>query len=281
MFNKRIKKDSTYNDIVYDDNDNDAHDDINSIIRDSKMKAKSNRQYTGHTDDSIAVDESINIHNRINNDMNEYIGKRATGNNADTLDNRLYKYMNDSFNNKLTDIFDDKNAEQDQFNTDIQKLSKYELLSKQIKDEVKQKAYWSIGMLEVDIGIDRKINNIEATEQEKKNRLIHEYVKTAAKNILKNKNGSTKNTNINNTSSVIEKNPTEDIKNWIWRPKDNEKDIKVRQKKELENLMKAFERSGKVYAKKKLLDEMGITSNNKSSNKVKDDPSDEDSLPPQ
>ena len=230
--------------------DSGDEDNIHELIREkmrSRTRVTANDRYDRMNE---------NMFNQNDQDMNEFLHKRpppTPAEPADSLNDRLNEYIKNGAAQKLTDIFESRAAPTDgddgDPDSDIKKLSKYEELSKQIKDEVKQKAYWSVGMLEVDIGVEKKIANIEATELEKKNRLIQEYVKTAAKSILRNRGAKT----AENKNA-----PTEDIKNWIWKPKDISQSIKLKDRKELDNLVKAFERSGKIYAKKKLLGEMGV-----------------------
>ncbi len=267
MFRKREKKTAMDAlDSELQTGDADAHrdsgeeDNIHELIRE-KMRSRT-RVTTNDRYDRM----NENLFNQTNEDMNESLLKRLPQTAPDppaSLDDRLTQFIKNGAAQKLTDIFDtalpSADSEEPGPDTDIKKLTKYEELSKQIKEEVKQKAYWSVGMLEVDIGLDKKIANIEATELEKKNRLIQEYVKTAAKSILRNRGAK---------PSENKNEPTEDIKNWIWKPKDTAQSTKIRDRKELDNLVKAFERSGKVYAKKKLLGEMGVGQSK---------PSDEDS----
>lgn len=192
-------------------------------------------------------------------DLSEYLTKRdepSGPKKAETFDDKLDKFMKDGGKGKLSEIFARDHPNENELSEDFAKLGKVEEMSRQIKEEAKDRAYWSIGMIEVDIGMDRKIANIEATEQEKRNRLIQEYIKT---NVVNNIKPGV----VSKAAAVAEaKAPTEPITNWIWKPKDQYHNEKERERKELENLMKAFSRTGKVYKNKKLLGELGMNTQN-------------------
>lgn len=185
-------------------------------------------------------------------DLGEYLGKRKEDPKSEdvTFDQQLEGIIKGTSGAKISDVISSKKSNQ-LIEEDFKKLAEVEALSRQIKEQAKDRAYWSIGMVEVDVGIDRKIANIEATEEEKRKRLIQEYVKTAAANPLK-----------------IAKQqpdpmaPTDDIKNWIWKPKDQGLTAKEKEKREMVNMLKAFHKSGKVYKNRKLLGQLGISLDN-------------------
>lgn len=131
------------------------------------------------------------------------------------------------------------------------KLAKIERLSRAIKEDAKNKAYWSVGMIEVDIGLDRKIANIEATESLKREYLIQEFVKGLAMN------PSLRNGKILSTSKD-RVDPIQNVAKWIFKPQGAGLNKKEREKKELHDLVKCFKHEGKGQRAGKVLGGLGI-----------------------
>ena len=126
-------------------------------------------------------------------------------------------------------------------------LEKVERLTRRIKEEAREKANWTVGMIEVDVGIDRKIQNIEATEKEKKARLIRDFVNSR----IKSRGVSP---TLQKGSANLGQNESAPITDWLWRPKDLRLSQQEREERELMALMKAFNREGKAYCSRRLLE---------------------------
>lgn len=272
MFKKREKKERKQLDVVPDDSK--EEESVSDVVHEFKERARRRAAMipTTRLADEFGGAETRDADNvpafydsQNHRDLGEYLGKRDPKENSEeTLNQQLEKILNEgNAGGKLSEIFQNrKNAEN--LEEDFKKLGEIEQLSRKIKDTAKDRAYWSIGMIEVDVGMDRKIANIEATEAEKRSRLVQEYVKATASNNLKV-----------GTQPVEQKTtPSDPITNWIWKPKDQGLSVKEREKRERVNMLKAFHQSGKVYKNKKLLGQLGINLDNLSN--IKSDEEDDD-----
>lgn len=130
------------------------------------------------------------------------------------------------------------------------KLAQIEKLSRTIKEDAKNKAYWSVGMIEVDVGLERKIANIEATEALKREYLIQEFVKGMVAN------PSAKNGKISSTTERVD--PIQNVAKWIFKPQGGNMSKKEREKRELHQLVKSFKHEGKGQHAGKVLGGLGI-----------------------
>lgn len=256
MFKRREKRDKRQLDMVADDGK--EEESVSEVVQEFKERAKKRAaagSTTQPTDDMDAIGNRETeaspafYDSQHHRDLGEYLGKRDPKAAAeDSLNEQLDKILNEgSAGGKLSEVYQNKKGAEN-YEEDFKKLGGIEQLSRQIKDTAKDRAYWSIGMIEVDVGMDRKIANIEATEAEKRSRLVQEYVKATASNNLKV-----------GTKQVEQKaTPTDPITNWIWKPKDQGLSVKQREKREMVNMLKAFHQSGKVYKNRKLLGQLGM-----------------------
>lgn len=257
MFKRREKKDKQQANLELVEEDKEEES-VSEVVHEFKERAKK-RVAMGPALENFEGDEQrlareeyapAFYDSQHHKDLGEYLGKRDSSDQPkDSLNEQLEKLVKErgGLGGKLSEILtQQKNARN--LEEDFKKLAKVEKLSKQIKESAKDRAYWSIGMIEVDVGIDRKVANIEATEAEKRKRLIQEYVKAKATHLFKT--GAVK---------PVDQNAANDpITNWIWKPKDLGLSAKEKEKRELTNMLKAFNKSGKVYKNKKLLGQLGL-----------------------
>jgi Hepatocellular carcinoma-associated antigen 59 len=179
-------------------------------------------------------DRDDETRDQLNQSEASHLKKRAAGNKDEHTDQ------------DGGEIFDTKTK---RINTE--KLAKIEQLSRAIKDDAKNRAYWSVGMIEVDIGLERKIANIEATEALKRDYLIQEFVKGVVSN------PNLQNGKIQNTSKD-RSDPIQNVAKWIFKPQGAGLTQKEKEKKELHELVKSFKHEGKGQRANKVLGGLGI-----------------------
>lgn len=114
----------------------------------------------------------------------------------------------------------------------IQRLQDVERLGRRIKEESKSKALWSTGIIEVDVGMNKKLETIEQSEDYKRQQLIDSIADKIIPDVSK---GEVKNS---------------DIKDHLWKPKDGAKIKKKMEKRAMQHFLQSFSQDQKKFAKK-------------------------------
>lgn len=114
----------------------------------------------------------------------------------------------------------------------LARLSDIHNHSKKIKEENKSKALWSTGIIEVEVGTERKLQNIEQTEALKRDRIIDEILdKVQPKRMM-----------------TVSRN--EDLRSHLWRPKDEAKEKRKKEKLAEKQFLQSFKKEGRGEARK-------------------------------
>ena len=210
-----------------DEEENDV-DKVSQIIRNMKKRKRGGIS----AQDTLKVIKNANfgLQNGRDDDLSEYLGKREH-----KLLERGEVNPNDIANN-FKDFQNTQEEEEDdvkQYDDALEKLKKVEQFSRRIKQETKNKAFWSIGMIEVDVDMQKKLETIEKTEQDKRQKLIDEMGKKVAPELYD------------------ESQETQDITPFLWKPKNIEKERKKKEKRALNQYLQSFNREGRMYAKRK------------------------------
>lgn len=95
----------------------------------------------------------------------------------------------------------------------MQKLNALERLGRKIRDEVKDQAFWSTGLIEVDLAKEKKAQNFEDNECDKRNKILSEISRTSIPEYYK-------------------RHDAQDLSAWLYKPKDNSKSSKERERRE-------------------------------------------------
>lgn len=188
-----------------------------------------------------------------NRDLNEYIEKRINeieGSELEKLRNKpdsdeLEENFGDSKLDMLMNLAQNRNEaeflskrDDEEFENDsegdadeeLQKLNDLERLGRKIREENKDSAFWSTGLIEVDIGVEKKAENFENNEADKRDKILKDITKATI-------------------PEYFEVKDEEDLSEWLYKPKDKSKHMKELKHKNRKQFNQAFKKEGRHYAR--------------------------------
>ena len=99
-----------------------------------------------------------------------------------------------------------------------------------IREENKDSAFWSTGLIEVDIGVEKKAENFENNEADKRDKILKDITKATI-------------------PEYFEVKDEEDLSEWLYKPKDKSKHMKELKHKNRKQFNQAFKKEGRHYAR--------------------------------
>ena len=201
-----------------------------AIIMDSfKQEADSKRDLNEYIEKRIVEiegSELSKLRNQQESDKYDLIGQ----------DSKLDELMNLAQNRDepqcLEKRDDSEFDEESDINSDeeFDKLNNLEKLGRKIREENKDSAFWSTGLIEVDIGQEKKTENFESNEVNKREKILNDITMASIPDYFEVKD-------------------EEDLSEWMYRPKDKSRHAKETKQKERKQFNQAFKKEGRHYAR--------------------------------
>lgn len=113
------------------------------------------------------------------------------------------------------------------------------MLGRKIREEVKDQAFWSTGLIEVNIDEEKKAKNFEANEFDKRDKILNEISRSSIPEYYKTCD-------------------EQDLSAWMYKSKDLTKQAKEKERREFGHFMQQFKREGRHFAREKWMGKFGL-----------------------